>query len=107
MQQMSGGSERHHSNRARQSLGHEIGALQWIDRHVHRVPQAAAHMFPDEQHGRLVHLTLADHHRAGNRDSIQHAAHRVHGGLVGSNLVPTAHPAARLNGSRFRDAHHF
>ena len=56
-----------------------------------------------EQHRGLVLLALADHHDAVHLDRRQHVAHRVHGRLVGGDLVAEAHPAGR--GQRRRLGH--
>jgi len=40
-------------------------------------------LFADEQHRRLIHLTLANHHRAVDRKAAEFAAHSIDGSLVG------------------------
>ena len=88
--------------------GEQVGngqprALQRVDRDVDLRGRAVADPFAVVQHRRLVLLALADHHDAVHLDRRQHVAHRIHGRLVGSDLVAEAHPAGR--GQRRRLGH--
>ena len=56
------------------------------------------------EHRRLVLLALPDHDDAVHRDGVEHQAHRIDGGLVGSILVPAADPAGRAQRSGLGDA---
>ena len=57
------------------------------------------------EHRRLVLLALADHDDAVHRDGVEHRAHRVDRGLVGSDLVAAADPAAGAHRRGLGDAH--
>jgi hypothetical protein len=86
-------AEREHGQGVRLPVGREVRALQRVDGDVDR-RAALADAFTDEEHGRLVSLTLADDDRAVDSHVIEGLAHGVHRGLVGRVLVPLAHPAA-------------
>jgi hypothetical protein len=61
---------------------------------------AMADRLADEQHGRLVALALADHHRAVDRKRVELAPHRVDRGLVGRLFVAaSAKPRRRHRGT--------
>ena len=62
-------------------------------------------LLADVEHRRLVHLALADHHRAADVDGVEGQAHRLHGGAVGGVLVALAHPEARGERCGLRHPH--
>ena len=96
--------QRHHGERAGAALGGERGALQGIDRDVHR-GAAGADLLADVEHRRLVHLALADHHGAGDCDGVERAAHRLDGCAVGLVLLAETDPARGGKRCGLGDAH--
>ena len=61
--------------------------------------RAVADLLAVVEHRGLVLLPLPDHHDAVHRDRVEHVAHRVDGGLVGTLLVAAAdHPRRRERG---------
>ena len=95
--------QRDHGQRVGHAERGQPGALQRIDGDVDLGRDAVADLLAVEEHRRLVLLALADHHHAVHRDGVQHRAHRVHGGLVGSLLVAAADLAG--GGQRGRLGH--
>ena len=66
---------------------------------------AGADLLADIEHRRLVHLALADHHGAVDRDAVERLAHRLDRGAVGLVLAAEAHPAGRRQRRRLGHAH--
>ena len=87
-------AERDHRDRARAAERRERGAVDRVDRDVHRGGGAVADLLAVEEHRRFVLLALADHDDAVHRDAVEHDAHRLDRGAVGGVLVAAAHPPA-------------
>ena len=66
-----------HREAVRTGLGADRRAFQRIERDVDRRAVAAADLFPDEQHRRLVALALADHDGAVDVEFVERSAHRL------------------------------
>src|SRR6185312_5447230 len=79
--------ERDHRQRARHPVGGERRALERVDRDVYLRGRAVADLLAVVEHWSLVLLALPDHDDAVHLDRLEHAAHAVHGGLVGGLLV--------------------
>ena len=103
--------ERHSRNRIRPALGGDGSAFQRVHRNIHFRPAAGlgvkSDLFADIEHRRLIHLTFADHHRAGDGDRIKGLAHGFHRGAIGGVLVASADPARSGECRGFRHAHQF
>ena len=70
-------------NRAGHVLGAKRRSLKRIDGDVDLGAGLITDFLADEQHRRLVHLTLPDHHGAVDRQLVEFAPHRVDSSLVG------------------------
>ena len=68
---------------ARHVLGAQRRAFERIDGDVDLRARLGADLLADEQHRRLVHLALADHDRAVDRQLVEFAPHGVDRGLIG------------------------
>ena len=103
--------ECHSRNRIRPALGGDGGTLQRVNGDIHFRPAAGLGVkpdfFADIEHRRLIHLTFADHHRAGDGDGIKGLAHGFHRGAIGGVLVTPANPAGSGKRRSFRHAHQF
>ena len=95
--------QRDHRERARHAERGQARPLERIDRDVDLRWRAVADVLAVVEHRRLVLLALADHHDAVHRHRLEHVAHGVDRGLVGSLLVAAAdHPS---RGQRRRLGH--
>ncbi len=96
-------ARRQHRDRAAPARGAEVSALQRVHRdiHGHAVRSPGTHPLADEQHGRFVALTLTDDDGPFDRQRVQAAAHRFHGGLVGEVGVAHSHGAGRRDRGAF------
>ena len=83
VQQGAGLGHRQRRDRARHVLGAQRGAFQRIDRDVDLGAGPGADLLADEQHRRFVHLALADHDGAVDRQRVKLAPHGIDRGLVG------------------------
>ena len=102
---------RQHGDGAAGAGGAEVGALQRIDRDIHRERAGlifrGADFLADVEHGRLVALALADDDGAVDGDGIEAAAHALDRGLVGGVRIAHAHGAGRCDGRIFHHAQDF
>jgi hypothetical protein len=81
--------------------GDEVRALQRVHRDVHaRGRIGIADLLADEQHRRLVALSLADDDGAADVGVVHRLAHGGHRGLVGSHPVAASHEARGGDGAR-------
>ena len=96
-----------HGQRARHSLRCQRRSFERIDRNVDLRVGAVADVLSVEEHRRLILLTLADYNDTVHRNRVEHKAHRVNGGLIGSQLVAHAHQSRRRERSGFGYAHQF
>ena len=83
---------RHHGDRVRQTVRHEIRAFDRIDRDVD-LEAAAADFLADEEHRRFVALALADDDAPGDFHLVQRFAHLLDGRAVGGVAFAASHPA--------------
>ncbi len=79
---------------ARHVLGAQRRAFERIDGDVDLGAGLGADLLADEQHRRLVHFALPDHHGAVDRQIVELAPHGVDRGLVGGLLRRRARAAA-------------
>ena len=89
--------------RVRHVLGGQRRAFQRVKRDVHLRPVAAADLFADVKHRRLVAFALADDDDALDVEKVELVAHRVDGGLVGGLFVAAPDQAGRGMGGRLAD----
>ena len=101
MQEVAVFGQCHDGEGVRAALGRDVGAFERVDGDVHG-GAAGADLLADIEHGRLVHLALADDDGAVDRDAVEGAAHAFDGGAVGLVLLATAHPAGGGEGRRHR-----
>jgi hypothetical protein len=97
--------ERYHRERVRLADRGQACPVDRVHGDVARGTLAVAHRLAVVEHRRFVLLALADHDDAVHRDRIDHQAHRVHGGLVGADLVTAPDPPAGGKGSRLGHAY--
>ncbi|OIQ70650.1 hypothetical protein GALL_477350 [mine drainage metagenome] len=102
MQQRAAWRHRDHGQRIRHILGSQRGAFERVERDIHRRALAGADLLTDEQHRRLVALSLADHHDAVDIQQVQLLAHRVDSGLIGGLLIAAPDHARRGQRRRLR-----
>src|SRR6185437_15367279 len=90
VQQRAGVGHGQGRNRARHIFGAKCRALERVDGDVDLRAPFGSYFFTDEQHGRFVHLALADHDRAIDQQFVELAAHGVHCRLVGRLILAMA-----------------
>ena len=100
-----------HGDRTGLAVGHEVGALQRVDRdvdarHVGPLGTGAPDPLADVQHRRLVALALADDDAAGELDLVHRPAHRFGGRGIGAVALAATHEPRRFDRGRLRDADH-
>ncbi len=93
--------------RVGQVLGADRRAFERIERDIDRRTFAAADLFADIEHRRLVALALADHHRALDGEAVEFLPHGIDGGLVGSLFVAASAQSGSRDRGAFGDAHQF
>ena len=86
--------ERDHRDRVGLARSGETCAVDRVDRDVHRRSRPVPDGLAVVQHRRLVLLALADDDDAVHRDRVDHETHRVHGRLIGGDLVASTDPAS-------------
>ena len=80
-------------------------AFKRVERNVDLRSVSGPHFLADEQHGRLVALALADHHRAVDIEAVQHCPHGIDGGLIRGHFVAPPGQTRSGDGRRLGDAH--
>ena len=68
-------------------------------------PRLGADLLADEQHRRLVHLALADHHRAVDRQLVELAPHGIDRRLIGGLLLAAPAQPRGVDRRALGDAH--
>src|SRR5581483_5218777 len=96
---------RHHRDRVRASLRHEVGALERIDRDVDLRTLAAAHLLADVQHRGLVALALPDDDGPPEGHLVHRLPHGLDRGLVGEAVVAVSDPMRGRDSGGLGDAH--
>ena len=104
MQQAAALGHRDAGNRVRHRLGAQRRALERIERDVDPLAGAAADLFADIEHRRLVALALADHHQPVHvENAVERRAHGIDRRLVGLLLVAAPAPLRRRDRRRLGD----
>ena len=98
-------------DRARLAVGHEVRALQRIDRDIHprhvlAVGAGAPDALADVEHRGLIALALADHDPTREVDLVHRRAHGLGGRGVRLVLGATTHEPGGFDGGRLGDPDH-
>ena len=96
---------RDHGQRILAALGGDRRPFQRVEGDIELRTLPGADLLADEQHGRLVPLALADHHRAVDVEAVQGPSHGLDRGLIGRPFVTPADQAGSRQGRRFGHPH--
>jgi hypothetical protein len=96
---------RQNGDRVVRAGGAEIGSLERVYRNVDDgyflVFRVTANLLPDEQHGSLVPLALADHDRSVHRNRLHSRPHGFRRNVIGVAAIPCAHGMSAGYGCSF------
>ncbi|MCS7006982.1 MAG: hypothetical protein NZL88_05455 [Gaiellaceae bacterium] len=82
-------------DRSRHAESGQPRPLEGVDGDVDLRPRPVTHLLAVVEHRRLVLLPLADDDDTSHGDGVEEETHRVHGRLVGGDLVAAPDPARR------------
>ena len=81
-----------HRDGPRHPLGEQGRAFNGINGDIHLGAITSTDALAGVEHRGLVLFTLADDDEAVHWYTVERVAHRINSGLIGTNLIPTAHP---------------
>ena len=83
---------RDHGERIGQALGGNRRPFERVERDIDLGAVASADFLADKQHRRFIAFAFADHHGAGDIETVERIPHRIDGDLIGHPFVTTSDP---------------